>query len=107
MTAMNNPHHPPALPALRSILCPQCIEGAIARGLTAIGAAQIVLAVLHWIPATPAANGILGILVLAGVLAAIAIHRSDRTSSMALLAYATLGATGAIAALAIRYVEGL
>ena len=106
---MSHPSHysPQPLPALRSILCPQCIEGAIARGLTAIGGAQILLAVLHWIPASPAANGILGILVLAGVLAAIAIHRSDRTSSMALLAYATLGATGAIAALAIRYVEGL
>lgn len=105
---MSHPTHytPSPLPALRSILCPQCIEGAIARGLVAVGAATFALAVLHWIPQTPATTGILGILFLASVLAAIAIHRSDRTSSMALLAYAVLGVAGAAIALTIAHVEG-
>lgn len=105
---MNHPHHtPPALPALRAILCPQCIEGTIARGLTAIGGSLAALAIAHWLPTGPATVGIVGIVLLAGVLGAIAIHRGDRVAASALLAYSVLGAAGAAIALAIRYVEGL
>lgn len=104
---MNHLHHtPPALPALRVVLHPVTLEGAIARGLVAIGGALTALAVLHWLPNTPATIGVMGLLFLAGVLAAIAIHRADRVAASALLAYGVLGITGALIALTISYTGG-
>lgn len=104
---MNHLHHtPPALPALRAILHPVTLEGAIARGLISIGAALAALAVLHWLPNTPATIGVMGLLMVALTLGAIAIRRADRVAASALLAYAILGITGALIALTISYTGG-
>lgn len=102
----NHLHHPPALPALRSILHPVTLEGAIARGLVSVGAALAALAVLDWLPHGPGTIGIVGMVVLALTFGAIAVHRADRVASSALLAYSVLGAAGALIALTIRYTGG-
>jgi hypothetical protein len=100
---MNHLNHPPALPALRAILHPVTLEGAIARGLVVIGGAFCALAVLHWLPNTPATIGVMGLLIVALTLGAIAIRRADRVAASALLAYTVLGVAGALIALTISY----
>lgn len=103
---MNHLNHPPALPALRAILHPVTLEGAIARGLVSLGAAFTALAVLHWLPNTPATIGVFGLLIVALTLGAIAIRRADRVAAAALLAYAVLSFAGTAIALAIEYAGG-